>query len=108
MPKYLVQAKYTAAGVRGLQKDSATARRAAILDMLESCHGKLETFYYTMGVYDVVFIVDLPEVWTAKSVALTISATGLATIEMTSLLSVEETDMALRHNLVYRSPGQGL
>jgi len=49
MPKYLIEAAYTAEGLRGLQKDKASGRRQALAKAVESLEGKLEAFYFSMG-----------------------------------------------------------
>jgi len=48
MPKYLIQASYTSEGVRGLQKDTATARREAVAKLLQSAGGKMESMHYAL------------------------------------------------------------
>ena len=60
MPKYLVEAAYTAEGIRGLHKDKASGRRQAVLKAVESLEGKVESFYFAFGERDVVVIADLP------------------------------------------------
>ncbi len=42
MPKYLVEASYSADGLKGLQKDKAAGRKAAVAKAAESLGGKLE------------------------------------------------------------------
>src|SRR3954466_1464407 len=49
MPKYLMRASYTAEGLKGLQKDKASGRKAAITQALEGLGGKLESLYFTFG-----------------------------------------------------------
>lgn len=61
MPKYLIQASYTAEGVRGLQKDKASGRRQAVLNALEPLRGKLESFNFAFGDDDVVAVIDMPD-----------------------------------------------
>ena len=106
MPKYLMETTYTPEGVRALQKDKASARREAVIKLLQSVDGKLEAFYYAMGDRDVISIVELPDATTAAAVSLTGSATGLFKVTTTALLSVEEVDRALARKLTIRAPGQ--
>ncbi len=47
MPKYLIQASYTAEGLQGLIKDKASGRRAAVSRALEAIGGKTESIFYT-------------------------------------------------------------
>src|ERR1700746_3240746 len=77
MPKYLMQASYTAEGLKGLQKDKASGRRTAIGSAVETLGGKLEATYFCFGNDDVIVIVDLPDNTAASSLSLAISASGL-------------------------------
>jgi uncharacterized protein with GYD domain len=105
MPKYLVQASYTAAGSKALADDSASGRKAAIAKAAESLGGKLESFYYALGETDVFFIMDLPDNGAAARLALQVGGTGLARTTTTALLTVEEVDKALGRKVDYRPPG---
>jgi uncharacterized protein with GYD domain len=53
MPKFLIEATYSAEGVRGLAKDKATGRQTLIKDALTSVGGKLEGLYFALGDADV-------------------------------------------------------
>jgi uncharacterized protein with GYD domain len=72
MPKYLMQASYTAEGLKGLQKDKASGRRTAVASAVETLGGKLEATYYCFGQDDVIVIAICSGV-----VATPLSATGL-------------------------------
>jgi uncharacterized protein with GYD domain len=61
MPKYLFQATYTAEGIKGLEKDKAAGRKAALSKAVESLGGKLEALYWAFGEHDWVLIADLPD-----------------------------------------------
>ena len=61
MPKYLFQATYTAEGIKGLEKDKAAGRKAALSKAVESLGGKVEALYWAFGEHDWVLIADLPE-----------------------------------------------
>ena len=106
MPKYLVEASYSADGLKGLQKDKAAGRKAAVAKAAESLGGKLEAFYYALGDHDVISIVDLPNAVSASAFALGASATGLVRTKTTALLTVEETDQALDKKIDFRAPGR--
>ena len=105
MPKYLIEAAYTAEGLRGLQKDKASGRKQAVTKLVESLEGKVEALYFTLGERDVVIIAELPDVLSASALALSVSATGLVRTKTTQLLTVEETDRALAKKVNYRAPG---
>ncbi len=105
MPKYLIEAAYTAEGLRGLKRDKASGRRQAVAKGVESLEGKLEAFYFSMGEHDVVAIVDVPDAVSVAALSLAASATGLVRVKTTALLAAEEIDRALEKKLTYRGPG---
>jgi uncharacterized protein with GYD domain len=107
MPKYLIQASYTADGLKGLLKDGGTKRRAAIEQASASVGGKLEAFYYAFGSDDVHMILDAPDNVSVAAVSLTAGAGGAATnIRTTVLLTPEEIDQAVQKTVSYTSAGQ--
>jgi len=106
MPKYLVQASYTAEGLKGLQTDKASGRKAAVSQAVERLGGKLDAMYYVLGEDDVIVILDLPDHVSASAFSLAVSASGLVRTKTTSLLTVEETDKALQKSVAYRAPGR--
>ena len=106
MPKYLVQASYTAEGIQGLLKDTASGRKAAVQAAVKALGGKVEAFYYAFGKDDAVIILDLPDNVTAAAVGLTTSASGAVRTRTTPLLTVEEVDQALKIQMKYRAPGK--
>jgi len=105
MPKFLIEAAYTAEGLRGLHKDKASGRRQAVIKAVESLEGKVEALYFTMGKRDVMVIVDLPDAASVAALSLAASASGLVRISTTALLGVEDIDRALAKKLNYRAPG---
>src|SRR6266536_5028966 len=105
MPKYLIQASYTAEGLQGLIKDKASGRRAAVSRALEAIGGKTESIYYTFGDYDVILIADIPDNVSAAAMSIRVSGSGLVRTKTTPLLTVEETDRALEKTIAYRPPG---
>jgi uncharacterized protein with GYD domain len=78
MPKYLFEASYTAEGAKGIIKEGAAARRAAIEKAAASVGGKLECFYFAFGDVDAYVIADLPDNAAAAAMALTVGASGKA------------------------------
>jgi uncharacterized protein with GYD domain len=106
MPKYLIQASYTAEGFKGLQKDKASGRRTAVASAVETLGGKLDATYYCFGEDDVIVIVDLPDNVAASALSLAVSSSGLVRTRTTPLLTVEETDKALAKSINYRAPGR--
>ena len=107
MPKYLIQASYTAEGLKGLAKDKASGRRAAVQAAMKQIKGKVESFYFAFGSDDVVVIVEAPDNIAAAALSLSVGSTGLVNIRTTPLLTVEEVDQALSLPSKYRAPGEG-
>ena len=106
MPKYLFQARYTADGIKGLEKEKATGRAAAVRSAVEALGGKMEAFYLAFGEHDTVVLADLPDNASATAFSLTVSKSGLVRTTTTPLLSVEEADRALEKKVSFRAPGQ--
>lgn len=105
MPKYLFHANYVDGGVKGLLKEGGTSRYAAVKEMTKSLGGTLETFYYAFGETDAFVIVELPDNVTAGALALTVNASGAATVKTTVLMTPEEVDQAMKKSPSYRPPG---
>ena len=105
MPKYMLQASYTAEGVKGLIKDTASGRRTAVKASVEAVGGKLESMYYCFGKDDVVVIMELPDNVAAASLVTAVGASGLVRARTTPLLTVEEMDKALVKKVGYKAPG---
>ena len=105
MTRYLIQASYTAEGVRGLLKDGGSSRRAAVAKMIEGLGGVSESFYYAFGENDVYAIAQLPDNATAAAVSLAIAASGAVTSKIVVLLTPEEVDEAAKKTVAYRAPG---
>ncbi len=106
MPKYLLQASYTAEGLRGLLKEGATKRKAAAEQLIDSLGGKLEVFYPAFGDTDVFLIVDAPDNESAAAASMAVGASGAVQVKTTVLLTPEEMDRATRKTVSYRPPGK--
>ncbi len=106
MPKYLLQASYSAEGSKGLLKDGGTKRVAAARTLVESLGGKLDSLYFAFGDTDVVAIVDLPDNAAAAAASLTIAGSGALTGKITVLLTPEDIDQASRKSGKYTPPGR--
>jgi uncharacterized protein with GYD domain len=106
MPKFLIQASYTAEGLKGLMHDKASGRKAAVEKAFASVGGKVDSFLYSFGEYDAVLIVDVPDNTAAASLSLAVSASGLVRTRTTPLLTIEETDKALEKAVSYPVPGR--
>ncbi|MGH9671553.1 MAG: GYD domain-containing protein [Bryobacteraceae bacterium] len=105
MPKYMIEASYSAEGLKGLAKDKASGRRAAVEKALAGVGGKLDSMYFAFGDRDVVAICDCPDNMSAAALSMATSASGLVRTSITVLLTVEEADSALAKTVQYRPPG---
>jgi uncharacterized protein with GYD domain len=105
MPKYLIEATYTAEGLRGLTKDKAAGRRKAVEEGLTAIGGKLECMYYAFGDADVILICDCPDAASAAGFAIAVGASGAVKSKTTPLLTIEEIDSGLSKNIKYQAPG---
>ena len=105
MPKFLIEASYTAEGLRGLAKDKASGRQAIVKEALASVGGKLEAAYFALGDADVYVLCDCPDHVSAAALSLAVSSSGMVRTKTIPLLTVEETDRALAMKTGYRSPG---
>ena len=102
MPKYLIEASYTAEGAKGLIKRRGTARRAEVQKMVESVGGRLDGFYFVFEENDVRVILDLPENLTAAAaISLGMMSIGAARMKTTVLLTPEEIDQVVETPVDY-------
>ncbi len=106
MSKYLVQASYTADGIKGLAKDTGSGRKQAVAHAIESLGGRLEALYFSFGEFDILGIMDLPDNAAAARFALRAASTGQVHIKTTPLLTTEDVDKALLKSVDYRAPGE--
>lgn len=107
MPHFLIEASYSAEGLRGLAKDKASGREAAVKTALASVGGKLISIYYALGEGDVYIVCECPDQVSVAALSLAASSSGLIRTKTTSLLTVEETDRALAKKTGFRAPGAG-
>jgi uncharacterized protein with GYD domain len=105
MPKYLVQGRYTAAGLNGLLKEKASGRKAAVQAAVKSVKGKMDCLYFQNGGTDVVMIVDVPDSAAVAALTVTVCASGSVDLNVTPLMTVEEVDAGLGLATKYRAPG---
>jgi uncharacterized protein with GYD domain len=105
MPKYLVEARYTAEGTKGLLREGGSGRRAAVAKTVESVGGKLEAAYFAFGDVDVYIIADLPDNVSAAAVSLAANQTGFITSKTIVLMTPEEMDQATKKTIGFRPPG---
>ena len=104
MPRFLFTASYTQDGLKGLIKEGGTARRAAVEQLVESLDGTMEAFYWAFGDDDLYLIVELPDNEAAAATALTVTASGAASVKTVVLLTPEEIDEATKRSPAFRPP----
>ena len=107
MPHFLIEGSYSPEGLRGLAKDKASGREAAVKSALSTVGGKLISVYYALGEGDVYVLCECPDHVSAAAIGLAASSSGLIRTKTTTLLTVEETDRALTTKTGYRAPGAG-
>jgi uncharacterized protein with GYD domain len=105
MPKYLIQASYTARGEEGVRAKGGTDRRNAVADTVRSLGGELECVYFEFGDHDALAIVDLPDNDAAAAMSLIENSTGALKVTTTVLLTPEQIDEASLRAVSYRPPG---
>lgn len=107
MPKYLVTARYSSEGARGVLKGGGgTSRVEAVRQLVDSVGGTVESLYFAFGGTDVYITLDAPDNASVAAVAMTVGASGaLSAIETIVLLTPEEVDEAARRTVNYRAPG---
>jgi uncharacterized protein with GYD domain len=96
MAKYLIEAKYTLDGIRGVRAEGGTARQETATAAIEELGGKVEAFYFAFGETDVVLIVDIPDNSSAAALGLAITAAGGVSSKTTVLLTAGEMDEAAK------------
>lgn len=105
MPKFLVEASYTAEGYKGLMKDKASGRKVAIASAVKKLGGKLDAIYFCFGDKDVILVVDLPDYISVAALSSAACASGMSRTNTTVLLTVAEADEALSKVVAYTAPG---
>ena len=106
MPKYLVEARYTVEGTKGLVREGGSGRRAAVAKTIESVGGKAEALYFAFGDVDVYVIVDVPDNVSAAAVSLAANQSGAIVSKTIVLLTPEEMDKSVQKAVSFRPPGQ--
>jgi uncharacterized protein with GYD domain len=105
MPYFLIEGSYSPEGLRGLTKDKASGREAALKAALKTIGGKLVGLYFALGEADVYAVCECPDHLSAAAMSLAASASGLIRTKTIPLLTVAETDKALGMDIGFRGPG---
>ena len=96
MARYLFQVAYTSEAWAAQLKQPAN--RQEVADRLaQQLGGRVESFYYAFGDYDVVGVLEVPDNVSAAALSLTVSASGTArAFRTTPLMTVDEGLSAMR------------
>jgi uncharacterized protein with GYD domain len=66
-------------------------------DLIEGLGGKLQSYYFALGEYDGVGIVEFPDAVSATAVSMLAASTGAFTrFETTQLLTAQEAEAAMK------------
>ena len=105
MPKYLMEARFTAEGLKGLQRDGGTARREVVRRAVESLGGTLESFHFAFGDIDTYTVADLPDNESAAALSVAVASSGALTSRIVVLLTPEAFDTVVQRSVAYTAPG---
>ena len=106
MPRYLIQASYTAAAAAAFVSNPQD-RVAGVAAILKKLGGKLVSFDFCLGEHDVIAVFEAPDDSTAAALALAVNAPGhLSSYRTTRLLSPKEFLAAQEkaRGLSYKAP----
>lgn len=107
MPSYLFQVSYTGDSW-ATQIKNPVNRAEQIGAIIEATGGKLESFHYAFGEYDVILIVTFPDNQSAAALSLAAAAGGaVKSLKTTPLMTVDEGIEAIKKagGTGYRPPG---
>jgi uncharacterized protein with GYD domain len=105
MSRYLWQVSYTAEGMKGVLKEGGSSRREMVEKLAANLGGSIESFDFAFGDDDVYLIGEFPNHVDVAAVAMTVGASGAASVKTTVLLTPEEIDQAAQRSVDYRAPG---
>lgn len=108
MTKYLVLFTFKGETLKAFMRQPSD--RAAVVDeAARSVGGRLESYYWMLGEYDGLAILDLPDSTAAARLSMTISSSGAFThLETHELFSAEQVLQLLQgpKGVEYAAPGQ--
>ena len=79
MAKYISLVKYKTKGIENIKE--SPSRLDAVKQLCESMGATVEGFYLTMGRYDIIMIMDAPNLETAAKIILTTTSKGSVSTE---------------------------
>jgi uncharacterized protein with GYD domain len=90
MPTYVTLANFTDQGIRNYS--DTTKRAEAFQELVDEMGGEVKSLIWTMGIYDVVAITELPDDETATAASLKISSLGNVRTTTLRGFDMEEID----------------
>jgi len=109
MAFYMIQGAYTVEAIATMAKNPQD-RSVPVRELVQKIGGRLISFYFCFGEYDVVVLVELPDDSAATAVAMAAISPGhLKAYKTTKLFTVEETMEAMRKvgSLAFQAPSKG-
>lgn len=88
MPTYIMLANYTDQGIRNIKE--SPKRLDAARDMVKQLGGEMKEFYLTLGPYDFVTVVDVPNDEVGAKLLLTLGSMG--NVRTTTFKAYTETE----------------
>lgn len=93
MRKWLLQQRYSAAGLAAIAEGGGSAARTRLQALIEKIGGKVEAFYFTLGGdYHAFAIVAGADPVTGWAAYLTMERTGLSTTDVIELVPTDVVD----------------
>ena len=83
MPKYISLVKYKTKGIENIKE--SPNRLDAVKQLCESMGATVEGFYLTMGRYDIVMIMEAPDLETAAKLLLSTASKGSLLFQRTNI-----------------------
>jgi uncharacterized protein with GYD domain len=105
MPLFLVKARYSSDGIKGVIKGGGTARADAVRQAIEGLGGTMHSFEFGFGDVDAYVRIEVPDNVVAAALSLAVSSSGLASTEVVVLLTPAEVDAATQQQVGYTPPG---
>jgi uncharacterized protein with GYD domain len=109
MAFYMIQGAYTVEAIATMAKNPQD-RSVPVRELVQKIGGRLISFYFCFGEYDVVVLVELPDDSAATAVAMAAISPGhLKAYKTTKLFTAEETMEAMRKagGLAFQGPSKG-
>lgn len=105
MPRFMIQIKYNAASTQALVANPQDRKPQASV-IMEKLGGRLIDFYFTLGAWDAVILVELQSDAQAMAVAMADVAGEVGDAEVTRLYEMDEAVEAMKiaGTIDYKAP----